>query len=70
MAIILDNNFERVAHAERKQVYSKKRIRILMALDLIKCPNQDKYSRLLLTCAPIYELTYNISTLAIDHKYY
>ena len=44
---------------EEKLVFSEEKIRIVNALDLIKCLIQIKKHRLLLTYAPISELHFN-----------
>ena len=51
---------------EVKEVFLEKRIRFLIALDLIKCLNQINQQRFPLTCAPISELLSNVSTVDLD----
>ena len=41
------------------------KIRFVTAVGLNKCSKQIKYQRLLLTCAPIYELPYHIGVLVL-----
>ena len=43
--------------------FSKKELWFLTALDLIKCLEQIKLQSLLLICAPISQLQFNISTM-------
>ena len=44
-------------------VFSEKNTRLVTALQLIECLNQIEYHILFFTCAPISELTSNISTM-------
>ena len=48
---------------KEKKFFSEKKIRIVTALDLIKCLKQIKEYRLHLTCAPITGLPSKISTM-------
>ena len=57
-----------VAHACRKNsIFGEKKIRFVTALDLIKCRIQVKQQRLLVTCAPISELPFDIITMSHKH---
>ena len=67
IVLILYGNLEHVAHAWRKiDLFEEKYIRFATALDLIKFLIQIKYQRLILTCAPISELPFNISTMRVN----
>ena len=46
-------------------LFWRKKTRFVTALDLIKCLEQIKLQRLLLTSAPISELARNIITMAV-----
>ena len=63
MVLISDGNLEHVAHVWRKVSLFWKKIRLLIALDLIICLKQIKWQRLPITCAPIIELPSNIVTM-------
>ena len=64
---ILDVTHNMLRTHEENRSSQRKKIRFVSALDQIKCLEQIKYPRLLLTCAPISELPSNKRTIT-GHK--